>query len=396
MGYKKLNFKRERDGFMITYGINSLRGFLYQLKVFTYSVIVNIRDHTVVFEGRDDIECVKDDDKLFGHSIKSYDQINLIQVKNGELDDSVIMKIVLNWLNQGNLQNPKYILIHSKDYCFLSKKEISEKIIKTLVNKNKSSKKLRSDNLLRIIYEKYLTNGVFDEEKCKSDLNPILDSLIDNHQLITDEEIEKMDYEYYEENYCSDVTCNIAKEKRLAILLSMLNQRVWDSVGMGESCKIEFKDFLSLHTSAARQVNDNEYRPNFEIFRKKSLTEETINSIFDSNKREVSQLYEIGLLKNEILDYLRYELFYRDIREVYIERKRDDIEYIETEAYDIFRHHEKLEPDNRYKLFYEVVDIKLNHSDIALDRFSSKGCYIHLSSDEAPKTKQISWSKIDE
>lgn len=143
-------------------------------------------------------------------------------------------------------------------------------------------------------------------------------------------------------------------------------------------------------------MNDNEYRPNFEIFRKKSLTEETINSIFDSNKREVSQLYEIGLLKNEILDYLRYELFYRDIREVYIERKRDDIEYIETEAYDIFRHHEKLEPDNRYKLFYEVVDIKLNHSDIALDRFSSKGCYIHLSSDEAPKTKQISWSKIDE
>ena len=381
---------------MTTYGINSLRGFLYQLKVFTYSVIVNIRDHTVVFEGHDDIECVKDDDKLFAHSIKSYNQINLIQVKNGELDDSVIIKVVMNWLNQGNLQNPKYTLIHSQDYSFLSKKEISEKIIKLLVSKNKSPKKLRSDSLLRIIYEKYLTEGVFDEEKCKNDLDPILDSLIDNHRLITVDEIEKKDYEYYVENFCDDVTCDIAKEKRLAILLSMLNQRVLDSVDRGESCKIEFKDFLSLHTSAARQVNDNEYRPNFEIFRKKSLTEETINSIFDSNKREVSQLSGIGLFKNEILDYLRYELFYRDIREVYFERKRDDIEYIETEAYDIFRHHEKLEPDNRYKLFYEVVDIKLNHSDIALDRFSSKGCYIHLSSDEAPKTKQISWSKHDE
>ncbi|MDE6758000.1 MAG: hypothetical protein K2J89_01820 [Clostridia bacterium] len=381
---------------MATYGIDSLKGFLYQLKVFTYSVIVNIREHTVVFEGRDDIECVKDEDKLFSHSIQSYNQINLIQVKNGELDDSVIMKVVLNWLDQDNIQNPKYTLIHSQNYSFLSKKEMSEKIVKTLVSKNNSSRKLRSDSLLRKIYDKYLINNVFDEDKFKSDLDPILDSLIDNHQLITNNEIEKKDYEYYIDNFCSDVTCNIAKEKRLAILLSMLNQRVWDFVERGESCKIEFKDFLSLHNSAARQVNDNEYQPNFEIFRKKSLTEETIKNIFDFNKREVSQLYGIGLLKNDILDYLRYELFYRDIREVYFERKRDDIEYIETEAYDIFRDHEKLESDNRYKLFYEVVDIKLNHKDIILDRFSSKGCYIHLSSDEAPKDKQISWSKSDE
>lgn len=89
-------------------GILSLRGFLYQIKVFILNVIKNVSLCDITYEGRDDVECSNNENKLFYHTIESSTKPILIQVKNGTINKGVVIKVVLNWLQNGLMDNAVY------------------------------------------------------------------------------------------------------------------------------------------------------------------------------------------------------------------------------------------------------------------------------------------------
>lgn len=128
-------------------GILSLRGFLYQIKVFILSVIKNVSLCDITYEGRDDVECSNNENKLFYHTIESSTKPILIQVKNGTINKGVVIKVVLNWLQNGLMDNAVYSLIYSHYYEFDQEENIVDYIIKKLKKENKADKMLRKNSI---------------------------------------------------------------------------------------------------------------------------------------------------------------------------------------------------------------------------------------------------------
>lgn len=380
-------------------GISSLRGFLYQIKVFILNVINNVSVCDVIYEGMDDVECSNDKNKLFYHNIESLTKPILIQVKNGSINKSVIAKVVLNWLKNGLLDNAVYSLIHSQAYEFESKDSIVKDIINKLKKANEGENASRIDSTYRRVYLNYLeTDGNLNEEKLKNDLVVIVQSFLENKKLLSETDVEKTIVESYSTIYCKDINSNEAKERRVVELIEKIQSELFANIKTGNNYKITQADFIKIHNNIVGQIQDNLYQPDWLSFRKKATTQETIDEIFKANEREVKQLSLIGMSQMEILNYLGYEIFYRDIREVYDSFGDNQMDMIESTAYDVYYDAKSSFKGEPSELFNKVVksDSYISYKNVKLDRFSNKGCYVHLTSDKSNDEFKITWVEDDE
>ena len=375
-------------------GISSLRGFLYQIKVFILNVINNVSVCDVTYEGMDDIECSNDKDKLFYHNIESLTKPILIQVKNGNINKSVIAKVVLNWLKNGLIDNAVYALFYSHSYEFESKDIMVDDIIKKLKKANEKEEKPRADSTYRTVYLKYIeSDGNLNEKKLKNDLGVIVQSFLENKKLLSETDVEKAIVGSYSTIYCKDINSNEAKERRVVKLIEMIQAELFANVKNGKNYKITQADFIKIHNNIVGQIQDNLYQPDWLSFRKKTTTQEIIDGIFKANEREVKQLSLIGMSQLEILNYLSYEIFYRDIREVYDSFGDNQMDMIESIAYDVYNDAKSSFNGEPSELFNKVVKSEsyISYKNVKLDRFSNKGCYVHLTSDKSSDDFKITW-----
>ncbi len=380
-------------------GISSLRGFLYQIKVFILNVINNVSVCDVTYEGMDDIECSNDKDKLFYHNIESLTKPTLIQVKNGNINKSVIAKVVLNWLKNGLLDNAVYSLFHSNAYEFESKDNIVNDIINKLKKANKGEDAPRIDSTYRAVYLKYIEpDGNFNEEKLKNDLGVIVQSFLENKKLLSETDVERAIIEDYSTTYCKDINSDEAKERRVIKLIDKIQAELFAKVKTGKNYKITQADFIKIHNNIVGQIQDNLYQPDWLSFKKKTTTQEKIDEIFKANEREVKQLSLLGMSQLEILNYLGYEIFYRDIREVYDSFGDNQMDMIESTAYDVYNDAKSSFNGEPSELFNKVVksDSYISYKNVKLDRFSNKGCYVHLTSDKSNDEFKITWVEDNE
>ncbi len=380
-------------------GIQSLGGFLYQLKVFVYSVFNNINTCEIVYEGIDDVECKTDEEKLFMHVIPDYANRKAIQVKNGIITKELISKVIFSWLKLGKFNQISYILMYSNTYDFETKSEIVDYTVDSLVKFNLSKKKKRSDCLYSIISKQYKEhNGSLNLGKLRADIEPIVDSLLENKQQFTGAEIDKIIFEIYSKIYCKDLSAQIAKEKRLELLLHKIYRKLCDAVGEGQSYSLQYSEFIRMNNEVVAQVKDEFYQPDWTVFKKRNSTQEQIQRIFSANPREVRELSSIGLHTPDILKYLMCEIFYKDIRDVYIVTRQAQIDGLEDTAHEIFCDQKSNFPGDRMGLFKSVVlsDNYLRYNDISLNKFSHEGCYVYLSGDSANDEVRISWSDNDD
>lgn len=379
-------------------GILSLRGFLYQIKVFILSVINNVSLCDITYEGRDDVECSNNENKLFYHTIESSTKPILIQVKNGTINKGVVIKIVLNWLKNGLMDNAVYSLVYSHSYEFDLKENIVDYIIKKLKEENKADRTLRKNSIYRSVYLNYLEGEKLNEEKLKKDLEIIVESFLENKKLLTEKDVEEEIYKRYFEIYCTDIKSDVAKERRISGLIEKIQCELFSSIERGRNYKIRQSDFIKIHNNIVSQIQDDFYQPDWLSFKKKTVTKEQEESIFKENEREVKQLSQIGMNEEEILNYIGYELFYRDIKEVYDSFGDNQMNMIENTAYDIYNDEKASFRGDVSGLFNKVVKSNsyLSYKNVKLDRFSNKGCYIHLTSDKANDEFKITWVDVNE
>lgn len=373
-------------------GIESLKGFLYQLKVFFSNVIDSIKICDVIFEGKDDVECERKEDNLFSQKLSN----EVIQVKNGKIDTNTMNKILANWLNLGMPKQTKYVLFVSKSYKFEDKKVIAEKFVENLIEKNcKSEKKLQSNNILKKVYDHYFNGDLLNVTALMADLEFIIDSMILNCIVKNNDDLENEIFEKYAAEYCKGMNSQIAKEKRLCQLLLLLSSQVFNSIEKGEPYKVDFPEFFRINSIAAENVTDEKYSPSLETFLSKQYTTDMKESIFADRKVEVRQMIIAKQSEPEIIKFLGYELFYREIRDFNSQNRIDEVNEFETAAYDsyLLEKEEELPPN---KLFRNTLKNEIRHDKIKLNGFGNMGCYIHLSSEEGDVKKRIKWGDENE
>lgn len=374
-------------------GLSSLSGFSYQIKVFILRLTQLQQGQRVEFETLDDVAVrslsSKDSasDSCFKWSVDETSSIEIFQVKQTNVTESVGRQVLYNWLLAYN-QKPdiaKFTLYVAQGYSTNTKAFTNgaEKEYQTIIESDKAATALISR--VKQIYKD-------DSAKFKRDYQTICSKFTINCLSDIDELIAKQLITPFHAT-----ATDIGKtyfEKRIDELFTRICARIMDCAGQRIPYVCVHAEYMQLCEEICKNISPTQYTPDYEAFRQvfsqNDLTDEITNS------REYRQLSYCKLSNSEILDHLRWEQYYQSIRQHYLsDAKKEAISKTENIAY-----------QNHKDVVYELQDedkdtprrrlIKTKRCEISTlhDEFSRWGTYIFLTQDDLPN--QISWKDEDE
>lgn len=373
-------------------GLSSLSGFSYQIKVFILRLTQLQQGQRVEFETLDDVAVrslsSKDSvsDSCFKWSVDETSSIEVFQVKQTNVTESIGRQVLYNWLLAYN-QKPdisKFTLYVAQGYSTNTKAFTngSEKEYQTVIESNKATTALVSR--VKQIYKDDSAKFKRDYQticskftiKCLSDIDELIAKQLMTPFHATATDIGKT---YF--------------EKRIDELFTRICARIMDCAGQRIPYVCVHAEYMQLCEEICKNISPTQYTPDYEAFRQvfsqNDLTDEITNS------REYRQLSYCKLSSSEILDHLRWEQYYQSIRQHYLsDAKKEAISKTENIAH-----------QNHKDVVYELQDedkdtprrrlIKTKRCEISTlhDEFSRWGTYIFLTQEDLPN--QISWKDED-
>lgn len=357
-------------------GLFSLRGFLYQMVVYCYEVLKKINSENIItYEGEDDVEVENDSSTLVLLSNE------LIQVKSGNVTNTIAHGVIANWLNRDDLDSKSLSLfIESGNIKFDD--EYFEAFYSYISNKDRL---MKSGSKTTRCYNKFGGNktqlkNAFDKYIKKvnciiyswDDLEKAMIDLVKNNFSISNQ----LKAEYFIHNFCERI----------------INE-IFDSLKDTESYVCHIATYNQIIRDISRDILENKYRFNFDKY--EDETYETLKSKVDS--RFLDEIKKVSRTKNFLLFNLKAELEYelfRDLIEPSQEKKLDETE---NTAYNN-RMYQDGNADNTdsNKLYQNTINMPLN-SDLLFDNTDSKiGCYNFLTTSKCNPKRQISWEVNNE
>ena len=380
-------------GFPNDSGLSSLSGFSYQIKVFILRLTQLQQGQRVEFETLDDVAVrslsSKDSisDSCFKLSVDETSSIEVFQVKQTNVSESVGRQVLYNWLLAYN-QKPdiaKFTLYVAQGYSINEKAFTngSEKEYQTIIESDKAETALVSR--VKQIYKDDSTKFKRDYQTIRS--KSTIERLGDIDELIAEQLITPF----------HATAADIGKtyfEKRIAELFTRICARIMDCAGQRIPYVCVHAEYMQLCEEICKNISPTQYTPDYEafsqVFSQNDLTDEITNS------REYRQLSYCGLSNSEILDHLRWEQYYQSIRQHYLaDAKKEAISKTESIAH---QNHKdvvyELQDDNKDIPRRRLIKTKRREISTLHDEFSRWGTYIFLTQDDLPN--QISWKDEDE
>ena len=374
-------------------GLSSLSGFSYQIKVFILRLTQLQQGQRVEFETLDDVAVrslsSKDSisDSCFKWKVDETSSIEVFQVKQTNVSESVRRQVLYNWLLAYN-QKPdisKFTLYVAQGYSINEKAftNDSEKEYQTIIESDKAVTALVSR--VKQIYKDDLTKFKRDYQTICS--KSTIERLGDIDELIAEQLITPF----------HATAADIGKtyfEKRIAELFTRICARIMDCAGQRSPYVCGHAEYMQLCEEICKDISPTQYTPDYEAFRQVFSQDDLTSEI--TNSREYRQLRYCKLSNSEILDHLSWEQYYQSIRQHYLaDAKKDAISKTESIAH---QNHK----DVVYELQDEIKDtprlrlIKTKRCEISTlhDEFSRWGTYIFLTQNDLPN--KISWKDEDE
>lgn len=374
-------------------GLSSLSGFSYQIKVFILRLTQLQQGQRVEFETLDDVAVrslsSKDSvsDSCFKWSVDETSSIEVFQVKQTNVTESIGRQVLYNWLLAYNQKSDisKFTLYVAQGYSTNTKAFTngSEKEYQTVIESDKAATALISR--VKQIYKD-------DSAKFERDYQTICNRFTVKRLSDIDELIAKQLVTPFHAT-----ATDIGKtyfEKRIDELFTRICARIMDCAGQRIPYVCVHAEYMQLCEEICKNISPTQYTPDYEAFRQvftqNDLTDEIIHS------REYRQLSHCKLSNSEILDHLRWEQYYQSIRQHYLsDAKKEAISKTENIAQQNHR-------DVVYELQAEDKDtprlrlIRTKRCEISTlhDEFSRWGTYIFLTQNDLPN--QISWKDEDE
>ena len=372
-------------------GIISQYGFLFQRKVFVLYILENINvKQRFCYEGKDDVE-VASDKKIY----TLYDSPNqCIQVKSGTVDSTCFCKVVGNRLLLKSLEESSLILFVENDLGFEWSIPKLVDLIKNFVLNGKVRKATSIANKVYNLYLEDIENN--DSKQLKEDIERILTIIyIDKCSV---EEIDRRLEEVFFRNHCQDIIeYELAKKKRLEKFIQYINQQIDDAIVEKKTYSLIFPELMRTLTRVCDEISDHKYIANVACL-KKSFKDKAEKIVDDRKQREVKQLFLVDHNDAFVIDGIVNELFYKDFRDVYVDKqfiKISNMEQFAKQNFDEALFEIEGEPTPR-ELYLKTTS-KVIESDILPNGpMYRKGCYIYLTGDDINDDTQLTWGKYNE
>lgn len=374
-------------------GLSSLSGFSYQIKVFILRLTQLQQGQRVEFETLDDVAVrslsSKDSisDSCFKWKVDETSSIEVFQVKQTNVSESVRRQVLYNWLLAYN-QKPdisKFTLYVAQGYSINEKAftNDSEKEYQTIIESDKAVTALVSR--VKQIYKDDLTKFKRDYQTICS--KSTIERLGDIDELIAEQLITPF----------HATAADIGKtyfEKRIAELFTRICARIMDRAGQRSPYVCVHAEYMQLCEEICKDISPTQYTPDYEAFRQVFSQDDLTSEI--TNSREYRQLRYCKLSNSEILDHLSWEQYYQSIRQHYLaDAKKEAISKTESIAH---QNHKdvvyELQDENKDTPRLRLIKTKRCEISTLHDEFSRWGTYIYLTQNDLPN--KISWKDEDE
>lgn len=317
-----------------TSGIDSLRGFSFQIKVFIWQLLNITDNNTIEYEGIEDVNVTefsnkkldKREDLLLTY-IKEKEQglNNAIQVKHTKLTKESIQQLLLNWLYiELDINNiTEYTLVTATEYEN-KEEDIStfniDQLYQNIITTEKSKR-----SLIRKVKDR-LNND-------RSLFNSKITSIMRKFKFIEvniDDEINKSGSKLFVRKYENDVIFS----KRLKRFSIEIIGGILDSVDKRNTFTIGFSDMRLIVDKVNNEITEEKYTPYITSVEKRDY-QDRLNEI--EQMREYIQLSYCNLTSEKILRYINYRDNYITARLNYLSLHQvQKINMIEEISYDNF------------------------------------------------------------
>lgn len=294
------------------YGIHSLAGFAFQIKVFAYfALCITKENESVEFETIDDINVKVTnnniDDKADSFICKAnYKDINnLIQVKRTTLSQEDFHKTLYNWILQNKYfpNITKYILFSDKSYnntdlMFNDSAEV-------LYTNAMKTKHTRSDST-----EVQIKNSYQDKFE---DFKSIYNSIQQNYEFIGDKDIDELIYEQAKHEFRYLNTNSSLYLGRLEHYMNTIRNNILDAIDKKEPYKLSYDGLIKIYEDLNTSINNDNYYPPYYSYKQK-LDFITLSDSDIKNLRETKQLLACKLSEYTTLEHLKQLKYYQHFR----------------------------------------------------------------------------------
>ena len=370
-------------------GLNSLSGFCFQIKVFILMMTKLLDGQCVEFETLDDV-VIRDlpsnekvDDSCIKTRATADGRIVAFQVKQTNVTDSVARKIMYNWMlalhNKPEIKG--FELILDEGYSITSSLFLNSaaKEYKIIIESEKKDNSLVS-RVKNIYRDKY---DVFEK-----DFNNICSKIeicnISNIDLVI---AEKLCLPFHS-SMADIVKPHFAM--RIKELFVRVCARIMGSAGKRIPYICSYGEYMQLCEEICKNVSEEEYNPDYDSFKQVWASDQLKEEVKES--REYRQLSYCEIPQTDLVEHLRWEQYYQNIRQHYLtDAKKARIHKTEDLAYRNFadvvcdlREEKKDTPTKRL-----VQTKKMPISTLSNDEYSRWGVYVFLTREDAEQ--QISW-----
>lgn len=378
----------DNTGLINDAGLNSLSGFSYQIKVFIYQLTQTQQGQRVEFETLDDVAVTplshkdSDSDLSFKRNVDENASVKIFQVKQTNVTEAVGRQVLYNWLLAYN-QNPKitkFTLYIACGYTLKAKtfSNGAAKEYKTIIESDRAAtalitrvKQIYKDNPKKFEQDYQVICGNY-ETIILDDINRLIAKQLILPFHATAHEIGNT---YY--------------EKRIEELFTRLCARIMESAGKRIPFICAHAEYMQLCEAICKSISPTCYTPDYESFKKVFAPTDLSSEIRCS--REYEQLCYCNLPSSDVLEHLRWEEYYKNIRHHYLsDAKRETIAKTETIAH---QNHKdvvlELQEDDKDTPRRRLLKTKERAISTLSDEFSKWGSYIFLTQENLPN--QISW-----
>lgn len=363
------------------YGINSLAGYAYQIKVFIYYTFLLSPYQEVGYETFDDV-AIKDINKFDFDALnslcKTHDNKCLaIQVKHTTISRDEKDKVIYNWLIAlAEQEIDEFKLFSDAKYNNSFSFEDPHDFYDEIQNSTK-----RSDALVSIVKNHYDNYSEFESKYNK---------IKDNFELIDCEDIDKDIYKVADIHF-SKSTNEVMFTHRLTEYIQEVRSLILTSIEKKEPYKMTYDEFSKIIESIRNRISEDRYEPNYFSYKKCNsidLSESIVNS------REYSQLV-FCFDKDEaaIKRHLLFNQYYKHSRMKYMTLNKEDIiNNLEELSYDNFS-------TVKSELIANCNDSPINRLSKTKDKSNSYasdeqikfGSLVYLTSNNVDKELRILW-----
>lgn len=267
-------------------------------------------------------------------------------------------------------------------------------LIKDFVLNGKGQKVTSIANKVYNLYLDDIENN--DSKQLKENIERILTLIyIDKCSV---KEIDRRLEEVFFRNHCQDIIeYELAKKKRLEKFIQYINQQIDDAIVEKKTYSLIFPELMRTLTRVCDEISDHKYIVNVACL-KKSFKDKAEKIVDDRKQREVKQLFLVDHNDAFVIDGIVNELFYKDFRDVYVDKqfiKISNMEQFAKENFDEALFEIEGEPTPR-ELYLKTTS-KVIESDILPNGpMYRKGCYIYLTGDNINDDTQLTWGKYNE